>query len=402
MNAARPKFDCNVAVIGAGPYGLAVTAHLKAAKIDVRLFGDAMGFWRKNMPKGMKLRSPWGASHIADPQQQFSLDQYVKLTGVQRTEPFPIEEFIRYGEWFQQQAVPDIDGRKVERVLSADPGFHLVLNDGTSIRAKRVVLAMGFANQAFKPLEFERYSADLVSHSSDHAGFDAFRNERVAVIGRGQSACESAVLLSEAGAEVELISRGEVRWIGSENPSEALRRDLKWIVHRVLTSTGAVGPFPLNWLVDAPGLVRYLSQSQRDRLAVRTLRPAATAWLRPRAKGVRFMPGRTVTNVLTIGGKVTLELDGSACSISTIDHVVLATGYRVDIAKLAILAPNVLDRIQRVDGAPILSSRFESSVPGLHFAGSSALKSFGPLMRFVWGAGYAARSITRSVLAGDR
>lgn len=402
MTAATPKFYCNVAVIGAGPYGLAVTAHLKAARIDARLFGDAMGFWRRNMPKGMKLRSPWRASHIADPHQQFSLDQYAKLKGIKQTEPFPIEEFIRYGQWFQEQVVPDLDVRKVELVEAVESGFLLRLNDGNSLRAKRVVLALGFANQAFRPAEFERVSTNLASHTSDHASFDAFRNKRVAVIGRGQSACESAVLLSEAGAEVELISHGDVRWIGSENPSEALRHDLKWIIHSVLTSTGAVGPFPLNWLVDAPGLVRHLSPSQRDRLAVRTLRPAATAWLRPRAKGVRFMPGRTVTNVLTTGGKVTLELDNRAPSITTVDHIVLATGYRVDIAKLGILAPTIFDRIQRIDGSPRLSAGFESSVPGLHFAGSSALKSFGPLMRFVWGAGYAARSVTRSVLAEGR
>lgn len=397
MNAAAFKADCHVAVIGAGPYGLAVTAHLKAARVDVRLFGDPMGFWRRNMPKGMKLRSPWRASHIADRNNSFSLDQYAKLKGIKRTEPFPLEEFVRYGQWFQQQAVPDLDERKVDRVEAVEAGFLLHLNDGTSLRAKKVIVAMGFANQAFRPEEFERVPSDLASHSSDHANFDAFCNKRVVVIGRGQSACESAVLLSEAGAEVELISRGDIRWIGPENPGEALRRDLKWIAHGLLTSTGAVGPFPLNWLVDVPGIVSMLPSHVRDRLAIRSLRPAATAWLKPRAVGVQFNFGRKVVNALGKGSKLTLQLDDGTSSQA--DHVLLATGYRTDIAKLGIFTPGVLNRIQRANGAPILSAGLESSMPGLHFAGSSAMKSFGPLMRFVWGAGYAARSVTRSVLS---
>ncbi len=283
VRAVRSRADCEVAVIGAGPYGLAVAAHLRGAGIDTRVFGEAMGFWQRNMPKGMKLRSPWSASYIADPSGELTLDAYTKAKGVKPVQPFPLEDFVRYGQWFQQKVAPDLDTRRVELVDGVADGFVLKLEDGERVIARRVVIALGLANQEFKPAEFAGMSADLVSHSSAHDGFERFRNRRVAVVGRGQSACESAVLLSEAGAEVELISRGDVRWIGSENPDTDGGKELVWSIHKVLTSTGAVGPFPLNWLVDMPAIVRHLPAKVRDRLAERCLRPAATAWLKPRA-----------------------------------------------------------------------------------------------------------------------
>ncbi|HEY8269230.1 MAG TPA: NAD(P)/FAD-dependent oxidoreductase [Xanthobacteraceae bacterium] len=398
VRTAKSRADCEVAVIGAGPYGLAVAAHLRAAGIDTHVFGEAMGFWQRNMPKGMKLRSPWGASHIADPAKEFSLDTYIRMNGVTRSEPFPLEEFVRYGQWFQRKAAPGLDERRVELVEGVPGGFALRLADGKRVTARRVVVALGLANQEFKPAEFAGLPADLVSHSSGHDNFERFRRQRVAVVGRGQSACESAVLLSEAGAEVVLISRGDVRWIGSENPGAD--EELVWSIHKVLTSTGAVGPFPLNWLVDAPALVRRLPAKLRDRLAERCLRPAATAWLRPRAAKIRINAGRTIAGARVEGSLVALRLDNGEQGL--FDHVLCATGYKIDIAKLGILSPALLGGIKRSDGYPMLSAGFESTAPGLHFAGSSALRSFGPLMRFVWGAGYAARAVTRATLAARR
>jgi hypothetical protein len=55
--------------------------------------------------------------------------------------------------------------------------------------------------------------------------------------------------------------------------------------------------------------------------------------------------------------------------------------------------------VERIDGYPVLRGNFESSVAGLHFMGCNAVPSYGPLMRFIWGAGYAARSVTRGVLS---
>ena len=48
----------DVAVIGAGPYGLSVAAHLREQSLKVIVFGRPMSFWDRNMPVGMLLRSP--------------------------------------------------------------------------------------------------------------------------------------------------------------------------------------------------------------------------------------------------------------------------------------------------------------------------------------------------------
>jgi FAD-dependent urate hydroxylase len=390
---AKPVAHCDVAVIGAGPYGLAAAAHLKAANIVTQVFGEPMDFWRRNMPKGMKLRSPWRASHIADPVKKYSLEAYTSEKGLRRTENFPLDEFVRYGEWFQSRLVPDLDRRKVLRVEATANGFRLRLEDGDIVDAKRVVIAMGLRHQEYRPPQFDGLRAELVSHSSEHAELDHFKGMTVAVIGRGQSACETAVLLHEVGAKVELISRGPVRWIGEETSGGTPAKQFVWDVHHVMSAPSAVGPFPLNWIIDAPDVMRYLPNELRNWISTRSLRPAASAWLRQRGQGMRFNAGRLVVAARRQGSQIALTFDDGSSSVA--DHVLLATGYRMDIAKFGVLAPDLLQRIDCIDGYPKLSTGFQSSVPGLHFIGSSAVKSFGGLMRFVAGAGYAARNLTR-------
>ena len=167
-------------------------------------------------------------------------------------------------------------------------------------------------------------------------------------------------------------------------------------MRRLTATRGAIGPFPLNRLAELPGLVHLLPADMRDRFSMRCLRPKATRWLLPRFDAVRIHPGQTIFCARGREGRVTLDLVGGS---GTFDHVVLATGYRTNIAKLGILAPELLQRVAADAGAPRLSSGMESSVQGLHFVGPAAVHSFGPLMRFVWGAGFAARSVTRTVLA---
>src|SRR5205823_2505116 len=105
----------------------------------VMVFGEAMSFWRRNMPEGMKLRSPWHATHISDPGGALTMDVYDDARRMQRTYPVPLDEFVKYGEWFQRRAVPDLDPRKVASVETASSGFHLSLADGARVHARRVV-----------------------------------------------------------------------------------------------------------------------------------------------------------------------------------------------------------------------------------------------------------------------
>lgn len=401
---ARPFFT-QAAIIGAGPYGLAAAAHMNVAGIETRTFGEPMSFWRNSMPQGMRLRSPWGGSHISDPHGNFSLDEFVAQGGMERSAPVPLEDFIRYGEWFQRQAVPDLERRTVVEVDRVPNGFRMTMQDGEAVYAHHVFMATGLAKQAFVPREFRDVPRELASHSVEHASLSAWRGRRVAVIGRGQSAMESAALLSEAGAEVHVIARGEVHWIGSETTgvevtgSRAMRKRVHGLVHR-LSPPSPVGPFPMSWLVDTPGIMRRLPDGLRQKINRRALRPAAAAWIVPRLGETRIHAGRAVISARPKRGALHLKLhDGENL---TVDHALLATGYQVDIAKPGILAPALLASVERVNGCPVLSAGLESSVPGLHFLGCSAVPSYGGLMRFVWGAGSAGRIAARAVLEGKR
>jgi cation diffusion facilitator CzcD-associated flavoprotein CzcO len=384
--------DCEVIVIGAGPYGLAAAAHLAEHGAATRVFGEPMSYWRHNMPQGMKLRSPWGATHIPDPRRDLSLDAFISSRGLPRREPLPLETFVDYGMWFQRAAVPEIDARMIARLESADGGFRAETVDGACVYAPRVVVATGLARQAFRPDAFADLPAEFASHASEHSDLGIFRGRRVAVVGRGQSACESAALLHEAGADVELICRGDIHWLGgSARPGRAA---IEWLSKRLATPSG-VGPFPLNWLAEMPGIAHAMPAEMRMQFNARCLRPGAAPWLRPRLDGVRVLAGERIHSAVVAGERIALVLDHGT---AVFDHVLLGTGYKIDIARLGILDAGLLAAIECRGGAPILGAGFESSAPGLHFIGASAVTSHGPLMRFIAGAAFAARELTKRVL----
>ena len=395
LNPVLSDNRCTVAVVGAGPYGLAAAAHLRAANIRVRVFGEAMSFWRGNMPRGMKLRSPWIATHIADPLGRYLLDDYFAEKGSPRPDLLPVEDFIGYGVWFQQHIAPDLDSRKVVRIRARDGGFRLSLEDGENVFAERVIMATGLLNHEFRPPEFDGLPSELVSHSCEHTDSDRFRGRDVAVIGRGQSACESAALLHEAGANVEIICRGALAWNGDPEKRGALRKTVRSVLGNALIPPSQVGPFPFNWLVEAPAIISHLPQHARDRLNAHCLRPTAILWLRPRLQNIAIRERSRILDARRDGDRVVLTTNDGTRHV---DHVLLATGYRIDVERMNILDRQLRSRIRRHEGLPVLSAGFESSVSGLHFVGSSAVGSFGPLLRFIAGAEFAARRITKAAL----
>ena len=113
--------DVNVAVIGAGPYGLAAATHLRRAGVEVRMFGEPMSFWQNNMPAGLLLRSNWTATCIAEYEGELSLDSFKAATGASFGSPVPLDRFVDYGLWVQRQVAPDVD-RRLVRALETGPG----------------------------------------------------------------------------------------------------------------------------------------------------------------------------------------------------------------------------------------------------------------------------------------
>ena len=385
---------CDVAIVGAGPYGLSAAAHLRAANgLDVRVFGEPMSFWERHMPKGMLLRSPLAGSHLSDPSRSLTLQAYELASRNQITSPLPLHRFTDYGRWFQSQVVPDLDTRKVDRVEKNGSGFYLALEDGETWKVRRVVVAAGIMPFAWHPLEFRKLPFGLASHACMHRDLSQFAGKRIAVIGAGQSALESAALLHEMGAEVEVLARSPfIRWLWRK----------KWFhtfkpVARLLYAPPDVGQAGLSHLVARPNLFRRMPRTWQDHLGKRAIRPAGAGWLNPRCEPIRIQTGAEVVSAAPRGNQVELRLNGA--SDRRVDHVLLATGYRVDIARYPFLAARMLTSIQRVGGYPMLDSGLQSSVPGLHFLGAPAAWSFGPLMRFVAGAEFASRTLARGILA---
>jgi hypothetical protein len=388
--------DCRVIVIGAGPYGLSAAAYLRAAGIETKVFGEPMGFWEDQMPAGMCLRSNWGASHIADPKQGLTLDAFCRQKGSDISRPIPLDRFIDYGRWYQIQAVPELDRRQVRSVEKDAGGFKVVLSDGEELTCRIVVLAIGIGAFANRPVEFSGIPSSLASHTTEQNDLRKFRGLRVIVIGAGQSALESAALLKEADADVEVVARDRIlNWVGLHPKLHHLG-----VISRVLYSSRDVGPAGISRLVSMPHVFRRFPRRFQDRTAYRAIRPAGAFWLRSRISGVPIALGRKVVVASVQGNKLRLQLDDGSERI--VDHALLATGFRVDVSKYPLLSKSLIEKIEAVDGFPVLKLGLESSVPGLHFLGKPAAWSFGPLLGFVSGAEFASTELLRSISRSDR
>lgn len=384
----------DVAVIGAGPQGLAVAAHLRHEGVNAHVFGEAMGFWKRHMPVAMCLRSTSRASSISDPNRKFSLSRFEAQHKRKLSTPIPIRDYVEYGLWFQREAVPDVDSRRVSMIEPLLDDFRVRLEDGEGFTAKRIVVAAGIDRFAVLPPQFASLPESLASHTFHHRDFTRFAGQHVIVIGGGQSALESAALLHEADADVEVLVRANrLRWLNElqADTADGLHRRLHAMTH---PPTG-VGPPGINWIVGIPDLYRSLPESLRGYVSWRAIPPAGAAWLKSRLEGVVFTMGRDVGRVVAMPGRVRLFLDDATERVA--DHVVLGCGYSVRISRYDFLPLDLLRHVKCIGGYPLLGSGLESSVSGLHFVGASAARSFGPIMRFVVGGAFAGREITRHV-----
>jgi cation diffusion facilitator CzcD-associated flavoprotein CzcO len=388
--------SCDVVIIGAGPYGLSAATHLRTIEgIEVRLFGEPMSFWDRNMPVGMLLRSNWTATQIADPNGRLTLEAFQAASGISFSMPVPLDRFIEYGLWYQRQAVPDVDQRKITRVESHSKGFRVLLEDGEAVLSRRVVIAAGIGAFAWRPTEFKGLPGFLASHTSKHRDLRIFGGKRVLVVGGGQSALESAALLHENGAEAEVVARStRINWLGGW-ASKTLHHRFGKLTSRLLYAPTDVGPAGISQLVARPHLLKRLPRGLQDKLRKRAVRPAGARWLVSRLENIPVRLGRSVVSAEVSGERVKVRLDDG--SERSVDHLLLGTGYRVDVSKYEFLAPELAQSMHRFNGYPRLKEGLETSIPGLHILGAPAAWSFGPLMQFVSGARYASDALTRCI-----
>jgi hypothetical protein len=348
-----------------------------------------MWFWKSQMPSGMLLRSSWEASNLSDPAKTLTLDAYRSQSGNHMSSPLSLEKFVDYGLWFQQQSLPDLDRRRIRSIQLDAGGFRLSLEDGETLQSRRVVIAAGIHAFAWRPPVFSELPSSLVSHTSEHSDLRRFAGKRVAVIGGGQSALESAALLHETGASVEVIIRApQLKWLGWKHRIQSLGP-----ISKIFYSWTDVGPAGISRIVSSPDLLKRLPRDVQTVLRKRSIRPAGASWLPARLAKVPLTTGRSVVSSVELGESIRLTLDDGGERF--VDHVFLGTGYRVDVTRYDFLAADIVASLRRSENFPELGPGFESSVPGLHFLGAPAAWSYGPLMYFVSGTKYAASNLSR-------
>jgi len=383
-----------VAIVGSGPYGLSLAAHLAAANIRFRIFGTPMAFWADIARAGEEryLKSFCFGTNIYVPRPGYSFAEWSSARGLEAFEPCSMQQFVDYGLWAQQQCVAGLERQNVVAIRREDVGFHLTLADGEALLAHRVVIATGLSRFDHLPEIFAALPPALRTHTTHIARFDGFAGKSVAVVGGGQSALEAAALLREAGANPTLVVREpDINWM------TAVRRQ-RTLWRRVRSPLSGLGSGPKAWfLTNVPGAVHHLPDAMLSHFVRNHLPPEGAWWLRNRVDGkVETLKSTKVAAAAEEGGACMLTLSTNGTSAQRrFDHVIAGTGFRVDVDRLDFLDGALRGTIQHQAGSPKLNRHFQTSVDRLHIVGPASAMSFGPLFRFVVGAQHSARTLTR-------
>ncbi len=379
--------ELDVAIVGAGPYGLSLAAHLPGKR--VRVYGEPMRVWRRMMPPDMIMRSTWERSNLSDPKQEGKLSDWGAATGLERLEPLPLRMFLQYSEWFRERFVPDLDESTVTHVeASRLGGFHLRTSSGDELDARRLVIAVGVTPFPVLPDALRSVPEDRLSFAVERQEFSPLGGQRVLLVGAGQTALESAALAMDAGAaSVEVVSRSSVRF----HPDRAklvnwMPGPIKTGVWKLAYPIGGFGPPVINLFALHPQWFARLPERIQQPVARRMTPPGGSPWIRDAVVGrATISEGVEVVGAsATSSGAVHLSLsDGSSREV---DYVVSACGYRFTMNGLDFLSPEIRDGIRAHNGWPVIDGGFRSvSNPRITFIGFPAEKTFGPVVRSVDG-----------------
>jgi cation diffusion facilitator CzcD-associated flavoprotein CzcO len=385
----------DVAVVGAGPFGLSVAAHLTRS-CAVRTFGEPMETW-KMMPEDMLLRSAWEETSLSAPGGAGSIDEWVATTGEQRVEPIPLPYFLRYAAWFAQTYAPEGDRGRVDSIARFDTGFRLSTEFGNVYSCAAVVVAVGVVPFLYVPAPFRNLPEDTVVNTLEMLRLP-LEGRDVIVVGGGQGAVEAAAVAHRHGAKVELVTRTPLHWFADREPHYA-RGAVARRMYRLAYPVVGYGPPPINRLATRPDSFAALPTRLRAKLTRRLLRPGGSAELRLHIEGkVRVTEGRQVEQAVAEGKRLTVHLDDG--TTRTVDHVILGTGVRFELDRLDFLSDDLRRQIATDGSWPVLDRSFRSTVAGVFFVGYAAEGRFGPISRFVLGADFAARRVASLLVGG--
>ncbi len=375
--------EADLLIIGAGPFGLSLAAHARGLGLETAVVGQPMGFWKDHMPQGMYLRSAcdW---HL-DADGRYTIAAFLAERGQipHDVEPLSRDFYLEYADWFRRQARIEPLPGKVSQVQRCAGGFAAVLDDGAALAARNVAVAVGFSNfQQVPPELAAMLPAGGWSHTCDAVDLAALRGKRVLIVGGRQSAFEWAAILRDEGAAQVHVSHRH------DSPAFA-PSDWSWV----------------NPLVDAmvhrPGWFRSLPKSEQDALVKRLWiegRSKVEPWLKARVMrpGITLWPRTNLVSCEKTSGGLAAKLDNGSTLL--VDHVILATGYKVRIERVPFLS-GLLDGLAIEDGFPVLDEHFQTSIPGLYITSMPATRDFGPFFAFTVSVRTSARLIGRALTA---
>lgn len=374
-------------IIGAGPFGLSLSAYARHLGLEHQLVGQPMDFWKTHMPQGMYLRS--GRDWHLDPLNVHTIEKFLQTRGLTPSdvEPLSLRLYLDYVEWFQEQkqieTIP-LCVQRLDRCRDGKNRFRATMSDGQTIAARCVVLAPGFKYFKYLPPDLvARLPRGRYSHTCDRVEFDDLKGKRCLIIGGRQSAFEWAALASEAGASAVHLSH-------RHNSPAFAESDWTWVT-------------PLVEAMDEhPGWYRALSKSDKEALNQRFWeegRLKVEPWLEARVRKdtVKLWPG---TQVMTCresaNGELEVALDNG--TVLTVDHLILATGYKVNMNQVPFLAEgNCLDALATSNGYPVLDEQFRTTIPGLFITSMPATQDFGPFFAFTVSVRASARIIGHAI-----
>ena len=343
----------------------------------------------------MHLKSEGFASNLCDPEGSFTLKAYCAEQAIPYADigvPVAVETFVAYGLEFQRRFVPELENVQVTSLKHSTRGhFELTTAAGGAVQARRVVVATGIVSFAYLPPSLATIPAAMCSHSSQHNDLRGFRDRRVAVLGAGASALDIAALLLQAGADVELVARRPT--IPFHDPPNEPR---PWLQRLKAPRSGLGTGWRSRMCTDLPLVFHAMPRSLRVRAVARHLGPAPCWFVRDAVEGrVPMHLGVTIAESRAHQGRARLVLrkSGQDDQPLDVDHVIAATGYKPAVSRLSFMDESLRARLEQVQEAPALNRYFESSVAGLYFVGVAAANSFGPLLRFAYGAKFATERV---------
>jgi len=358
-------------IIGAGPYGLAMSAYARHKNIEHVIIGKMMEFWKSNMPNGMYLRSACDWHY--DPFNQDTLERYLETKNLRPAdvEPLALHFYLNYVEWFVKQKGIEILPAWVQQlnyIRDTEPFFEAVLQNGETLTARNVVLALGFRYFKNVPKPYAAlFPPGRFAHTCDFVDLAPLKDKRVLIIGGRQSAFEWAALINEQGADTVNLSY--------RHPTPAFQQaDWSW-----------VNPI-MDAMVGDPSWFRRLTAEEKEQVNNRLWaegRLKLEPWLAARITkdAIKAFPRSEVAGCKELSnGELEVNLDGPTV---VVDQIILATGYKVNVEQIPLLTSgNILAHLETKNGFPVLDEHFRSNIPGLFFTSMCATQEFGPFFAF--------------------